>query len=439
MIISNKTSFIVLYGVLLLVLSFVDNIIMSTSLDSIIKRYSLFNLDVFVSIVIISITGQALIFYLMRKKYTSFRIKITKSSSTFQILLILSIGIFVTLFSYLIIQMMNQRAYDSWTFKSIIFSSYFFSLINIGFLMKYLLSWYKVNHSIIMLLYFLAFSAYLVNEISSILLLSIQLDGRPQKISFISNPWDSTSLRVSNFTDFYKMTSIISFSITWIGTCLLIYHYSRKLGKWKFWLLTGLPLIYYIWNIDFIRTIIFNYIVFNNPYLSSTVQIVFGGAKQIGGLFFALSFIIISKSVDSQKLKYYLTVSATGIMLLFSSNQISLVQIIPYPPFGLVTISLISISSFLILIGLYNLAYSMAHDKQLLENARKIVKEKASKFLYDIGSAQWQSEIDSSITTIMRSGSKHIEDDPVPTSLTEEEVKSYMNELSEELKKHRYH
>lgn len=161
-----------------------------------------------------------------------------------------------------------------------------------------------------------------------------------------------------------------------------------------------------------------------------------GGVKQVGGFFFALAFIIVSRNVDSHKLKYYLVVSAVGMMLLFSSNQISLIQIIPYPPFGLTTISLISIASFLTLTGLFSLAYSMAHDKKLLENARRAAKEKASRFLYDIGSSQWQKEIDRTVTAIMKSGSI---DDPAsaPTSLTRDELKEYIDEVTKEVTKGR--
>ena len=264
--------------------------------------------------------------------------------------------------------------------------------------------------------------------------LTVHLYDSPLKISFVSNPWDSTSLRLSSFTDIYKISSVISFSLTWIGTCLLIYHYSRKIGKWKFWFLACLPLIYYVGNIDIIRSIIFNYVLSSSPHSLLLSQYILGGAKQTGGFFFAIAFIVISRKVTGEKLKYYLLISATGVMLLFSSNQISLVQVIPYPPFGLVTISLLSISSFLILVGLHSLASSMAFDKKLLENARKIVKEKASTFLYDIGSAQWQKEMDRTLRTIMHNESNQMDDVSVPTSLTEEEVKSYMYEVSEELK-----
>ena len=125
------------------------------------------------------------------------------------------------------------------------------------------------------------------------------------------------------------------------------------------------------------------------------IDFALGGVTQAGGFFFAISFIIISRYYGDQRIKFYLIISGTGLMLLFGSNQLSLLQSSPYPPYSLTTISLISIASFLLLIGLQNLAQSMAHDKKLLEFARKIVNQKASEFLYDLGSAQWQREMDS--------------------------------------------
>ena len=438
MILASKSYLILIFGFILLVLSFVDNIVMSSFLDSIMERQSSFNHYVFISLVAIGLIGQSLIFYLIRKKIPSFKTKTTeKSLCAFQTLILFSILLSAFLFLYLIMLMAYQKAYYSDIFKSIVYSSYLFSSINMGLLIIYLLTWYKKNHGIVMLLYVLAFSAYLINGIVGIIILDIQLDGRSEKISFITNPWDKTSLRVSSLTDFYKMTSIFSFTVAWLGTCLLLYHYSNKMGRSKFCFMVALPLVYYLGNIDLVRSAIFSYIVSSSPYLIYITQIALGGAKQAGGFFFAISFIMISLNVDSQKLKYYLMSTAAGMMLLFSSNQISLVQIIPYPPFGLVTISLISISSFLLLIGLYSLAYSMAYDKRLLENARKMVNQKASRFLYDIGSAQWQKELDKTIPSIMNSNLSPVNEDNVPTSLTEEEVKDYINEISKEMKKAR--
>ncbi len=298
-------------------------------------RQSQFIFNIFSSITGICIGGQVLIFYSIRKRNVSFKIKLTKYARIFQIIVILSICINIILFSYIISQLIYQKAYDTNILKAVVYSNYFFSLINIGILVHNFFSWFKKNRNIIMLLYCIAFSVYIINEICAMLIVNLQLEGRPEKASFIASPWDSTSLRISSFSNFYKLTSVISFTITWVATSLLMYHYSPKIAKRKFWLLASLPLIYYIGNIDLIRSSVFNYLLVYSPNWLWIMQIFLGATKQVGGFFFALAFIILSRNVQSQKLKYYLVISATGMILLLSSNQISLIQVIPYPPFGL--------------------------------------------------------------------------------------------------------
>lgn len=408
---------------------------MSSFLYSVMERHSVQNLFAFISLVIVSLAGQFLIFYLLRKKNSLFQITKTKSLFVFQILLIVSWCINAVLFANLFSQILNASTFETIYFKLILFSNYTISLINLCFLIQNLFSWVRRTRNLIMVVYIVAISVFMVNEITSSLILYFQLENRAQTISFITHPWDTISLKSLSLTNLYNTTSIVSFTIMWIATCLIMYHYSRKIGKIKFWILAGLPLIYFGGNIDLIRLVIFTYFERTGPELLLPIQFLLGGAKQIGGFFFALAFITIAMKIDVEKLKYYLLIFATGIMLLYSSNQISLVQVIPYPPFGLVTISFLPLSSFLILVGLRNLASSMAFDRTLLESARRIVTEKASTFLYDIGSAQWQHEMDKTIPMIMESGSKHMDDAFVPTSLSEDEMRSYINEVTEELEK----
>jgi hypothetical protein len=73
----------------------------------------------------------------------------------------------------------------------------------------------------------------------------------------------------------------------------------------------------------------------------------------------------------------------------------------------------------------------MAHDKRLLDNIRQIVKERSSKFLYDIGSSQWQADIDKTVSTLIQS---RLVDNPesVPISLARDEIKSYVETVRKE-------
>ena len=85
-------------------------------------------------------------------------------------------------------------------------------------------------------------------------------------------------------------------------------------------------------------------------------------------------------------------ISAYGLVLLFVSNQAIVFVNEPYPPFGLMTISFLGLSSYLLLIGTYYSAVSVAQDSKLRQSIRNLaIKE--SKFLDSIGSAQMEQEI----------------------------------------------
>ena len=58
-------------------------------------------------------------------------------------------------------------------------------------------------------------------------------------------------------------------------------------------------------------------------------------------------------------------VSSYGFALLFISNQAIVLVSAPYPPFGLATISFTGLSSFLVTLGIYSSAVSLAHDAKL--------------------------------------------------------------------------
>jgi hypothetical protein len=435
MITARSMYLIFALGLILLVISFLDNIVMQSFLDSLAERKSPINYLVFLSFICISVTSQSLILYLILKTNLSPGTRLTgRSVWVFQILAIISLCIITSILLYLAISINYQKSYDAHIFRSVVYASYAFSILNMVLLMKLLSTWSNRNIGIVLVLYILAFSSYLLNEIVSAAILNNQLEISSLKISYVISPWDNFSYIGSPYYDLYDITSLISFTGIWLATSMLLYHYSKKLGKLMFWILVGLPLIYYLVNWDLFRTSIIYYVMDTTPEILDPVLFVLGGVKQTGGFFFAISFIIISRHVRDQRLKLYLIISGTGMMLLIGSNQITLLQFIPYPPYSLTTVSMISISSFMLLIGLHYLAVSMAHDKQLLEFTRKIVNQKASRFLYDLGSSQWQKEMDSTLPFIMDKGDSNKEGISISTSLSEEEIRNYMNEISEEIR-----
>ena len=58
-------------------------------------------------------------------------------------------------------------------------------------------------------------------------------------------------------------------------------------------------------------------------------------------------------------------ISGYGLLLLFTASQHQILLLNPYPPFGLPTICYVGLASYLILVGVYSSALSVARDSEL--------------------------------------------------------------------------
>lgn len=273
----------------------------------------------------------------------------------------------------------------------------------------------------------------LITLTSSAMGLTEELVGRPSLVTPTPNPWDNITTRQPMFYDVYRIHSLISFGLFWLATSILLRNYStKKIGRWKYWILVTLPMIYYIGTIDFLLNNYLNSLIFQFPNLSTTIFYLLGITKQVGGFFFALSFIFMSKDIENIKLKFYLLLTALGIMMLFSSIQISILHILPYPPFGLITLSITPISSYLLLLGLYNSAKSLSYDRKFLLELRRKVKNESNSFLSAIGSAEWNKNLETSINDVLKQIGKEDERD---YTLRSDEVRNYVLDVIKELKR----
>ena len=125
--------------------------------------------------------------------------------------------------------------------------------------------------------------------------------------------------------------------------------------------------------------------------------------------------------------------SAFGFVLLFVSNQAVVLISAPYPPFGLPTISLMGLSSYLILVGIYSSAISVAQDTKLRQTIRKSTTEE-SKLLISIGSAQMEQEIQRRAVKVAKDQQQTMaEQTGVQSSLTEHDMKQYVSEVLKEI------
>ena len=286
-----------------------------------------------------------------------------------------------------------------------------------------------------MLVYFLAIVMLLINAIFIILYVGQQLIDSPTYVQSTRGPVMSFESPDTIFNSGYVVTSVLSFILTWVATVLLLRHYSRRLGRIRYWIMVSIPLVYFLSQFQPIFLNVFSSFRLSDPVLFGIVYtLIFNATKPAGGILFGIAFWSVARSINHSTVKNYMIISAYGMVLLFISNQAILLVIVPYPPFGLATISLIGLSSYLILIGIYSSATSVAQDSKLRVSIRKSV-EQQSKLLDTIGTAQMEQEIQRRVIIMTRSNQDRMtEETGIHSSLNEDDVKEYLEQVLTEVK-----
>jgi hypothetical protein len=124
-----------------------------------------------------------------------------------------------------------------------------------------------------------------------------------------------------------------------------------------------------------------------------------------------------------------MVISGIGFLLLLVSYGAQALVTAPFPPLGLLSGSYFGLASYLIFIGLYSSAVSISQDAKLRATIRKSV-ESELRFLGNIGVAEMDYRIiDKVLTTSKRLSTIMPEETGVSTSLSEEEIKEYIEEV----------
>jgi len=131
----------------------------------------------------------------------------------------------------------------------------------------------------------------------------------------------------------------------------LLNQYKYRLGKIKYYAFTIIPLIYFIFPFHTYFADLLSPFVLNSPIAVSAIYtILFNASKQVGAFLFSLSFLIASTVVPNASVKKSLLISCIGMVILFSSVEITPLQYKILPPYGLVTEAFIPLGAFLLLV-----------------------------------------------------------------------------------------
>jgi hypothetical protein len=215
----------------------------------------------------------------------------------------------------------------------------------------------------------------------------------------------------------------------------LLYHYSKKTNTPKIILFIALPILGYTSTILDALNI---YDTDTNPDLFSFY--IFQTLVSIStGVLFALSFWIVSKRLPESSIKTFLKITAYGFILLYFSNHVSVSQT-PYPPYGVNALSLLSLSAYFVLFGLYSSALSLSQDITLRQHLRSIAKND-NNLLSSIGTAQMETEVNRAIGELKEVADEHEkeleEQTGIETPVPESEIEDYLKQVIEEVSKSR--
>jgi hypothetical protein len=321
---------------------------------------------------------------------------------------------------------------------SLIFVSYtvnFFTAILFTIFAIRFVSWYlNKKQNLGVLLFALSFLILTVIQIMTGIGNSYLLS---QKDEFITA---SSIVRFSDFPEgsffdlFYSYAKYLdysSFLLTLLASALLLYHYSKKMNAPKMALLIVLPILSYtgkildslnIYDTDTNPDLFFYYIFQSLTSMSA-------------GILFAISFWLIARKLPESSVKNFLKITAFGFVLLYVSNHAS-VNPAPFPPFGINSLSLLPLSSYFVLFGLYSSALSLSQDITLRQHLRSIAKND-NNLLSSIGTAQMEKEVNRAIVELKDVADEQekelAEKTGIETPVPESEIEDYLKQVIEEV------
>ena len=287
----------------------------------------------------------------------------------------------------------------------IIYISHSWSAIILGVLTITFIDWFRYTKSFSILIYAIVFVVIIFLGLMTVVLLTEQFTNQFQLIY----PRDYTTLiqtvlipsrEIALIYGLGKFVLPVMTISSWILTVSLLKPYANTTGRMTFWLIVSIPLLYQLFTF-----IVKDTNLVTDPSLvgiiySKQFQLLFSISYQITGSFFAIAYLIIGRKIKRKIMKNYLIISSIGIIFLFSSMQPGLPFYAAYPPFGLVTLLFLGISSYLLVVGMLGCAAYVSRDTEL---RREIYKglEVNSDLFNKMGTAEMQREMEKRILPVV--------------------------------------
>ena len=342
----------------------------------------------FILTVSISILAQFLLLDMLRRNKEKMK---TKTASRF-VQLNIAITVVQSLLAVnLIVSVISIVTHSSYSTMILILGvtvSYATTISLLLLLSIRFVSWFGSRRNIELLLYAIAAASIAVSAIITLLFSDLTLSHLPPNVRFkisgssIYIPSGSVEEKLAEANYLFVP---LSFFLTWLASASLLRSYRRKHGNWGYWALISIPLVVFMSQYLIQAFKISDQLITTDPvFYGSLFTLLFIFTKLVGGVLFGMAFWLISRKIQNgRSVRDYLVMSAFGFLLLLVSIQILGIITVPYPPFGILTISIAGMSAYLVFVGIYGSAITMTESSKLRAEIRKTVTELG--FLDSIG------------------------------------------------------
>lgn len=336
----------------------------------------------------------------------------------------------------IIFQMLFLNKYSLILLQIQTYFSYLSALVFLSYLIYLFISWLTKKINYLIILFTIAFTLTSVNIMVSLIYIesyfsfSVLPDVKPYPItSYVVNIPGSPITESLSLV--YDILSLSSFLLLWIATVILLSHYRHKIGRIKFFLLMGIPLIYYIFPFQNYFGDLFFTMLFYSPVIFSVIYIlIFSATKEVGALLFGLSFWTASSLIKHDQVRKSLIISFIGIVILFCSIEISPIRSHIYPPYGVITQAFLPLGAYLLLVGIFTSAQYISQDTRLRKEFYKSAESQLN-LLKNIGVSEMEKHFEVKIKSMQQH--RYTMSESVEPQLKEEDVREILREVLNEL------
>jgi hypothetical protein len=390
----------------------------------------------FTAIAFIFWTTQTVFYYSIRSRLKVMKFK-GKNLLFIDRVLGTSLWLLLILNFFIIMEIFAFGQYSVYILILIVIIAYSLNIFFMGLLSFMLLSWSKIRKNNVLVSYYLAAILATISGILTVIYMVSILLGDPTEVTSNSDilfPVYALNskmgiLNVSNIISFLS-----SFIFMWIGSAIVLRHYTSKISKSRYFLLIGAPLVYYIGQYFIVLNILFPVIDSSSTSFIYYYTTFFTLSSVIGSVIFAISFWLMSKDLSRNlDLSMYLKICGYGFIMFFTSATATVIHT-PYPPYGIISISLVGFSSYYILYGIYSSSVSVSEDVTLRNLIRKSATSQL-KFLTSMSQGYLQDRIINQVYDATQKFEENIEEQTgISPSLSEDEIKLYIRQVIDELR-----